>query len=84
MLRTAANALSTHEMKVLSCGHVLCAAGRLTLDVARAQELESCIIAVRNTKLKEEKDAQTKAKKRAFPAPPRFRSAHASYGWGRI
>ena len=84
MLRTAANALSTHEMKVLFCCHALCAAGRLTFNVARAQELESCIIAVRNSKLKEEKDAQTKAKKRAFPAPPRFRSAHASYGWGRI
>ena len=76
IVRAAAAALSTHELKaralaVLSAHFaVACVLTWRSLRV-NGQDLESSVIAVRNQKLKEEKEAQTKGKKSACP-------------WGRV
>ena len=67
-MRAAAAALSTHELKARELLRGVTDDALLTwlvFGARRVQDLESSVIAVRNQKLKEEKEAQMKGKKGA-------------------
>jgi hypothetical protein len=72
MLKQASNAMSTHELKVgvgRGSGMYLCASLCGAHCPHAHQEVESSLVALRNQKLKEERDAQQKAAKKSALRP---------------